>query len=79
MRLGAVIWREGDQYVSLCPQLGVASAGASPDDAVRMLHEAVDLYLEGLQAFDMTDEIDSILNSQLLVEPCFDVTIPWAS
>ncbi len=44
--LTAAIWREDNEYVSLCPELGVASSGDSPDEALRMLKEAVELYLE---------------------------------
>ena len=44
--LSASIWQEGEQFVSLCPELGVSSFGATPQEALEMLHEAVDLYLE---------------------------------
>ncbi|MFH1067242.1 MAG: type II toxin-antitoxin system HicB family antitoxin [bacterium] len=41
-----VVRREGNGYVSLCPELDVASQGKSIEDAVAMLKEAVELYLE---------------------------------
>ena len=46
--LTATIWSEGASYVSVCPELGVASCGDSPEHALVMLREAVELYLENL-------------------------------
>lgn len=43
--LTATIWKEGRHYVSKCPELGVASYGATPDKARAALEEAVELYL----------------------------------
>jgi predicted RNase H-like HicB family nuclease len=53
--LTAVIWREGEDFVSLCPELGVSSCGASLEEATAMLKEAVDLYLENARELDMLD------------------------
>jgi len=47
--LTATVWREGDDYVSLCPELGVSSCGSTPEEALAMLGEAVELYLENAQ------------------------------
>ena len=44
--LTAVIEREGDGYVSLCPELDIASQGDSVEEARRNLAEAVELFLE---------------------------------
>jgi predicted RNase H-like HicB family nuclease len=44
--LTAVIHREGDGYVSLCPELDVASQGDSVEEARRNLAEAVELFFE---------------------------------
>ena len=33
-----------------CPSLGIASMGESIDDAIRMIHEAIELHLEDLAA-----------------------------
>ena len=43
--LTATIWKEGRRYVSKCPELGVASFGATPEKAQKALSEAVELYL----------------------------------
>lgn len=50
--LTATIWQEEDAYVSFCPELGVASCGDSPDDALAMLKEAVELYLENARKLE---------------------------
>ncbi len=40
-----IIEREGDGYVSLCPQLDVASQGFSIQEARDNLREAIELFL----------------------------------
>lgn len=45
-RLTALIEGEGDGFVSLCPELDVASQGDSVEEARRNLAEAVQLFLE---------------------------------
>ncbi len=42
----AIIEREGDGYVALCPELDVASQGDSVEDARNNLVEAIELFLE---------------------------------
>jgi predicted RNase H-like HicB family nuclease len=62
-RLTAVIEREGDGFVSLCPELDVASQGASVDEARQNLAEAVGLFLEAADP----SEIESRLHSEVYV------------
>jgi len=45
-RFTAMIYREGDGYVSFCPELDVASQGDSIEEASSNLREAVELFLE---------------------------------
>jgi len=45
-RFTAAVHREGDLYVALCPELDVASQGATLDEARANLAEAVRLFLE---------------------------------
>ncbi len=45
-RFTAVLEREGDMYVALCPQLDVVSQGATLEEARDNLREAVMLFLE---------------------------------
>jgi predicted RNase H-like HicB family nuclease len=42
----AIIERESDTYVALCPQLDIASQGSTIEDATANLREAVELFLE---------------------------------
>jgi predicted RNase H-like HicB family nuclease len=44
--LTALIQREGEGYVALCPELDVASEGDTVEEAHRNLAEAVELFLE---------------------------------
>ena len=46
MTLTAVIHQEDDSFVAECPEVGVASQGATIQDAVINLREATELYLE---------------------------------
>lgn len=45
-RLTAIVEREGDGYVSFCPQLDVASQGDTVADARENLIEALTLFFE---------------------------------
>ncbi len=56
LELTAVIWQEGNDFVSLCSEVGVSSCGSNLEDAVAMLQEAVDLYLENARELDMLDD-----------------------
>jgi predicted RNase H-like HicB family nuclease len=42
----AIIEREDDQYVALCPELDIASQGVSVEEARRNLKEALELFFE---------------------------------
>ena len=42
----AVLQKEGDWYVALCPELDVASQGQTVELAIANLKEAVELFLE---------------------------------
>ena len=57
----AVIWKEANAYVSKCPETGVASCGDSPEEAVRNLKEAVELYLENAKHLGMLADIQDTL------------------
>ena len=45
-RVTAVIEREGDGYVALCPEVDVASQGATIEEARLNLLEALELFFE---------------------------------
>jgi predicted RNase H-like HicB family nuclease len=46
-KFSAIIHKEGKWYVSLCPELDVASQGKTVEEAVENLREAVNLYRAG--------------------------------
>ncbi|MEG4311446.1 MULTISPECIES: type II toxin-antitoxin system HicB family antitoxin [unclassified Microcoleus] len=45
-QLTAIIERDGDGYVSLCPELDIASQGDNIEEARRNLIEARELFFE---------------------------------
>lgn len=49
VRIRAELFREGDQYVAICPELNVSSFGDSKGEALRSLQEAVNLFFEECQ------------------------------
>lgn len=58
-----LIEREEDAYVSLCPELDIASQGETVAAARDNLREAIELFLETAPA----EEIDSRLHSEVYV------------
>lgn len=45
-RLTAIIQREGDLFVALCPELDIASQGSTVEEARANLTEALELFFE---------------------------------
>ncbi len=62
-QLTALIEREGNGYVSLCPELDIASQGTTVEDAKTNLTEAVELFFETADP----KEIESRLHSEIFV------------
>ena len=46
-QMTAIIEREGEDYVALCPELDIASQGASVSEARANLKEALELFNRG--------------------------------
>ncbi len=46
VKLTAIIECQGDGYVSLCPELDIASQGDTVEQAQRNLQEALELFFE---------------------------------
>ncbi|MBI4398348.1 MAG: type II toxin-antitoxin system HicB family antitoxin [Candidatus Omnitrophica bacterium] len=59
MRIGftLLIFKEGDVFVSFCPELSVASCGDSVDEARRQGQEAVRLFLAESKRMGTLEEI----------------------
>ena len=56
-KLTAIIEREGDGYVSLCPQLDVASQGKTVEEARLNLTEAVELFFESADPLEIQERL----------------------
>ena len=56
-QLTAIIEREGDDYVALCPELDVASQGATIEQARANLKEAVELFLETASSTEIGERL----------------------
>lgn len=55
--LTVTIWREGDGYVSLCPELDIASQGDTVEEARANLQEAVALFFETADASEVAERL----------------------
>lgn len=53
----AVIEKEGDGYVSLCPELDIASQGNTIEEASTNLKEAVELFFETASATEVKQRL----------------------
>jgi predicted RNase H-like HicB family nuclease len=56
-QLTAIIEREGDGYISLCPEIDVASQGATVQEASENLREAVELFFETASAAEVQQRL----------------------
>ena len=54
-KLTAIIEREGNGYVSLCPEVDVASQGNTIDEARKNLQEALELFFETASSEEIED------------------------
>ena len=53
----AIIELEDDGYVSLCPELDIASQGSTIEEAKQNLVEAIQLFLEVADASEITKRL----------------------
>ena len=59
-QLTALIWEENKLFISKCPELEVASAGNTPQEALANLKEAVELWLKNTKVFGILEDFISI-------------------
>jgi predicted RNase H-like HicB family nuclease len=59
----AIIEKEDDGYVALCPELDIASQGSSVEEAKANLHEAIELFFEHASQ----SEIDHRLREDIFI------------
>lgn len=56
-RLTALIEREGDMYVSLCPELDIASQGETVEEAHENLKEALTLFFQSADPKEISERL----------------------
>ena len=67
-RLTAIIEREDDGYVALCPELDIASQGSSIEDARANLVEALTLFFEAASPSEIARRLhDEVFITQIEV------------
>ena len=54
-RFTALVHREEDLFVAECPEIGTASQGYTPSEAIANLKEATELYLEEIKKINTCD------------------------
>ncbi len=68
-RLTAIIEREGDGFVSLCPKLDIASQGESIEEARTNLVEALTLFFETADPSEVTRRFHGVGETPSSVRP----------
>ena len=58
-KLTAIIEREDDGFVALCPEIDVASQGSTVDEARKNLQEALELFFETASPEEIKDREDA--------------------
>jgi len=67
-RLTAIIERQDDDFVALCPELDIASQGASIEDARLNLIEALTLFFEAASPSEVARRLrDEVFITQIEV------------
>jgi predicted RNase H-like HicB family nuclease len=56
-QLTAIIEREGNGFVSLCPELDIASQGNSVENARDNLREAIELFIETASPAELKERL----------------------
>jgi predicted RNase H-like HicB family nuclease len=56
----AIIEREGDGYVALCPELDIASQGDTVEEARANLAEALELFFEVASPAEVQDQLHRV-------------------
>ncbi len=56
-QLTAIIEREGDGFVALCPEVDIASQGDTVNEARNNLKEAVELFFETASATEVKERL----------------------
>lgn len=57
LRLTEELWKEGNMFVSFCPELDIPSCGETVDQAKRNLREAIQINLEEARKMGTLDRL----------------------
>jgi len=57
LKLTEELWKEGNMYVSYCPELDIASCGENVDQAKKNLKEVILINLEEAQKLGTLDDL----------------------
>jgi len=57
LKLTEELWKEGNMYVSYCPELEIASCGENVDQAKKNLKEVILINLEEAQKLGTLDDL----------------------
>jgi predicted RNase H-like HicB family nuclease len=60
--LTALIEREADRYVALCPELDIASQGDTIEESKRNLQEAAELFFEEASPSEIGERLNTDVN-----------------
>jgi predicted RNase H-like HicB family nuclease len=60
----AIIEREGNEYVSFCPELDIASQGKTVEEAQQNLIEALELFFETTDASEVQSSYTKLLRNK---------------
>jgi len=63
LKLTEELWKEGNMYVSYCPELDIASCGETVDQAKKNLKEVILINLEEAQKLGALDSLKTCLCS----------------
>ena len=63
-QLTAIIEREGNTYVALCPEVDIASQGDSIESAKENLREALELFFETVDPFEVGQRLHAEVMSR---------------
>lgn len=74
-KVTAIIWKENKEFVSKCPELGVASCGSTIHEAMDNLKEAVELYLENVNLLGIFKDVEPALKQQEKFTSTFEVAV----
>jgi len=73
-KLTAIIQKEDDMFVALCPELDIASQGYTIEEAKKNLEEAVAIFFEYASPEEIKERLKERLKEEIYISP-FEVSI----